>query len=64
MFLTVVGCLDVQNAAFTKLTCMPLRLLVVVDAHEEYVTGVFGNLRGIFFALNLVDGGICGMIEF
>ena len=22
MFLTVVGCLDVQNAAFTKLACM------------------------------------------
>ena len=42
---------------------MQLRLLVVVDAHEEYVASVFGNLRWIFLALNLVDGGVGGMIE-
>ena len=42
---------------------MLLRLLVVVDAHEEYVASVFGNLRGIFLALNLVDGGVSGMVE-
>ena len=35
---------------------MQLRLLVVVDAHEEYVTGVVGYLCGIFLALDLVDG--------
>ena len=35
---------------------MLLRLLVVVDAHEEYVAGVVGYLRGIFLALDLVDG--------
>ena len=42
---------------------MLLRLLVVFNAHEEYVASVFGNLRGIFLALNLVDGGVGGMIE-
>ena len=35
---------------------MQLRLLVVVEAHEEYVAGVVGYLRGIILALNLVDG--------
>ena len=30
---------------------MLLRLLVVVDAHEEYVTGVVGYLRGIILRL-------------
>ena len=43
---------------------MLLRLLVVVDAHEENVAGVFGYLRGIFLALDLVDGSVGGMIEF
>ena len=38
------------------LTSMQLRLLVVVDAHEEYVAGIVGYLCGIFLALNLVDG--------
>ena len=38
------------------LTSMLFRLLVVVEAHEEYVTGVVGYLRGIILALNLVDG--------
>ena len=42
---------------------MLLRLLVVVDAHEENVAGVFGYLRGIFFAFYLVDGSVGGMIE-
>ena len=35
---------------------MQLRLLVVVDAHEEYVAGIVGYLRGIILALDLVDG--------
>ena len=43
---------------------MLLRLLVVVDAHEEYVASVFGNLRRIFLAFNLVNGRIGGLIEF
>ena len=34
---------------------MLLRLLVVVDAHEKDVTGVFSDFRGICLALNLVD---------
>ena len=42
---------------------MPLRLFVVVDAHEEYVAGIVGYLRGIFLALDLVDGGVGRMIE-
>ena len=42
---------------------MPLRLFVVVDAHEEYVAGIVGYLRGIFLALDLVDGSVGGMIE-
>ena len=42
---------------------MLLRLLVVVDAHEENVASVFGYLRGIFLALDLVDGSVGGMIE-
>ena len=46
------------------LTSMLLRLLVVVDAHEENVAGVVGNLRGIILALDLVDGSVGGMIEF
>ena len=43
---------------------MLLRLLVVVDAHEENVASVFGYLRRIFLALDLVDGSVGGMIEF
>ena len=43
---------------------MLLRLLVVVDAHKEYVASVFGNLRRIFLAFNLVNGRIGGLIEF
>ena len=46
------------------LACMLLRLFVVVDAHEENVASVFGYLRGIFLALDLVDGSVGGMIEF
>ena len=42
---------------------MLFRLLVVVDAHEKYVADVFCNLRGIFLALDLVDGSVGGMIE-
>ena len=42
---------------------MQLRLLVVVDAHEEDVAGVVGYLFGIILALNLVDGSVGGMIE-
>ena len=42
---------------------MLLRLLVVVDAHEEDVAGVVGYLFGIILALNLVDGSVGGMIE-
>ena len=42
---------------------MLLRLLVVVDAHEEDVAGVVGYLRGIFLTLDLVDGSVGGMIE-
>ena len=42
---------------------MLLRLLVVVDAHYEYVAGVVGDLRGIFLALDLVDDSVGGMIE-
>ena len=45
------------------LTSMLLRLLVVVDAHEENVASVFGYLRRIFLALDLVDGSVGGMIE-
>ena len=41
---------------YFHLTSMLLRLLVVVDAHYEYVAGVVGYLRGIILALNLVDG--------
>ena len=43
---------------------MPLRLFVVVDAHEAYVAAIVGYLRGIFLALDLVDGSVGGMIEF
>ena len=43
---------------------MLLRLLVVVDTHEENVASVFGYLRRIFLALDLVDGSVGGMIEF
>ena len=43
---------------------MLLRLLVVVDAHEEDVAGVVVYLFGIILALNLVDGSVGGMIEF
>ena len=43
---------------------MLLRLLVVVDAHEENIAGVVGYRRRIFLALNLVDGSVGGMIEF
>ena len=42
---------------------MLLRLLVVVDAHEENIAGVVGYLFGIILALNLVDGSVGGMIE-
>ena len=42
---------------------MLLRLLVVVDTHEEYVTSVVGYLCGIFLALDLVDGSVVRMIE-
>ena len=42
---------------------MLLRLLVIVDAHEENVAGVVGYLRGIFLALDLVDGSVGRMIE-
>ena len=35
---------------------MLLRLLVVVDAHEEDIACVVGYLSGIFLALDLVDG--------
>ena len=45
------------------LASMLLRALIVVDAHEEYVASVFGYLRGIFLALNLVDGSVGCMIE-
>ena len=34
---------------------MQLRLLVVVEAHEEYVAGVVGYLRGIILALDLCN---------
>ena len=43
---------------------MLLRLLVIVDAHEENVASVVGYLCGIFLALYLVDGSVGGMIEF
>ena len=43
---------------------MQLRLFVVVDAHEEYVASVVGYLRGIFLALDLVEGRVGRMIEF
>ena len=42
---------------------MLLRLLVVVDAHEEYIADVFCNLRGIFLALDLVDGSVGNAVE-
>ena len=42
---------------------MLLRLLVVVDTHEENVASVFGYLRRIFLALDLVDGSVGRMIE-
>ena len=43
---------------------MQLCLLVIVNAHEEYVASVFGYLRGIFLALYLVEGGVGRVIEF
>ena len=43
---------------------MLLRFLVVVDAHEEDVASVFGNLCGILLALNLVDGSVGRVVEF
>ena len=42
---------------------MLLRLLVVVDAHEENVASVFGYLRRIFLALDLVDGSVSSVVE-
>ena len=42
---------------------MLLRLLVVVDAHEEYVAGIVGYLRGIFLAIYFVDGSVGGLVE-
>ena len=42
---------------------MLLRLLVVVDAHEEDIACVVGYLSGIFLALDLVDGSVGRMIE-
>ena len=43
---------------------MLLRLLVVVDAHEQHVACIFCQLRGIFLALDLVEGRVGRMIEF
>ena len=42
---------------------MLLRLLVVVDAHEEDVARVFRYLRRIVLPSNLVDGSVCRMVE-
>ena len=42
---------------------MQLRLLVIADADEENVASVFGNLRRIFLALYLVDGGVGSVVE-
>ena len=47
-----------------NLASVLLRFLVVVDAHEEDVSSVFGNLCGIFLALNLVDGSVGRVVEF
>ena len=43
---------------------MLLGIPVVVDAHEEDVAGVFGNLCGILLALYLVDGSVGRVVEF
>ena len=42
---------------------MQLRLLVVVYPHEQYLARVFSQLRGIFLAFYLVNGGVCGMVK-
>ena len=47
-----------------NLASVLLRFLVVVDAHEEDVSSVFGNLCGILLALNLVDGSVGRVVEF
>ena len=47
-------CIGLGSEPF-YLAGMLLRLLVVVDAHEKDVTGVFRDFRGICLALNLVD---------
>ena len=40
-----------------------LSLAVVVDTHEEQVACVFSYLRRIFLPLDLVDGGVGGVVE-
>ena len=42
---------------------MLLGILVVVDAHEEDVARIFGQLGRIVFPLDLLDGGIGGLVE-
>ena len=42
---------------------MLLRILVVVNPHEQYLASVFGQFRGIFLTLYLVDGGIGRVVE-
>ena len=37
---------------------------VVVDANEEDVASVFGNLSWILLALTLVDGSVSSVVEF
>ena len=45
------------------LTCMLLGLLVVVDTYKEDVARVFGQFGWIVFLLDLLDGGIGGLVE-
>lgn len=54
-FYTTYAVIELFAISF-NLACVQLCFLVVADAHEEDVAGVFGNLRRIFLAFYLVDG--------
>ena len=45
------------------LALMLFPLLIIADADEEDAACVFGNLRRIFLALYLVDGGVGSVVE-
>ena len=39
-----------------------LRVLIVVDAHQQQVVSVLSHLRRIILPFNLGDGGISGLV--